>query len=273
MSWWQALILGLVEGVTEFLPVSSTGHLILAERVLGIPADDNANAYAICIQAGAILAVLLVYRERLLAMAKGVVGADPQGRRLLLMVLAAFVPAAVLGPVLDHPIERVLFGLWPVVFAWAAGGVGIVLFSRWSSERKGGEGIESVDLRRALLIGLAQCVAMWPGTSRSLVTIVAAALLGLSLPAAVEFSFLLGLVTLGAATCYEGLKHGQVMLHAYGPLPLALGFLAAGLSAFASARWMVAHLSRRGLAVFGYWRLAAAAIVSVLILTRVLDAG
>ena len=273
MSWWQALILGLVEGVTEFLPVSSTGHLILAERVLGIPADDNANAYAICIQAGAILAVLLVYRERLLAMAKGVVGADPQGRRLLLMVLAAFVPAAVLGPVLDHPIERVLFGLWPVVFAWAAGGVGIVLFSRWSSERKGGEGIESVDLRRALLIGLAQCVAMWPGTSRSLVTIVAAALLGLSLPAAVEFSFLLGLVTLGAATAFKALGHGDELLAAYGAAPIGVGFLTAAVSALAAVTWMVRWIESHGLGVFAAWRIGLAVLVGGCILAGILAPG
>jgi undecaprenyl-diphosphatase len=265
MSWWQAVVLGLVEGVTEFLPVSSTGHLLLAQRVLGIPETDASNAYAICIQAGAIVAVLLVFRERIARIVRGIAGQDADGRRLGGLVVLAFLPAAVLGPVLDHPIERVLFGLWPIVLAWAVGGVGIVGFTRWN-EGRAGASLETLDARGALIIGLAQCVAMWPGTSRSLVTIVAACLVGLSLPAAVEFSFLLGLITLGAATAFKAVKHTDDMLDAYGAVPIVVGFVVAAISAFAAVRWLLAWLEQHGLGLFAGWRLGIALLVAGLLL-------
>ncbi|MBM3992359.1 MAG: undecaprenyl-diphosphate phosphatase, partial [Planctomycetes bacterium] len=127
MELWQAALLGLVEGLTEYLPVSSTGHLILVQRALGLEASAAHNAFAICIQSGAIAAVALLYRERMLEMLRGLAGIEPRGRRLLLRVLAAFVPAAVLGKLFDEQIEALLFGLWPVVAAWAVGG-GVILF-------------------------------------------------------------------------------------------------------------------------------------------------
>ena len=259
MTWWQAILLGIVEGITEFLPVSSTGHLLVVQDLLGLARNDAANAYAICIQAGAIAAVLLVFSRRLRSMGEGLVGRDPAGRRLLLLVFAAFFPAAVLGPILDDPIESVLFGPWPIVAAWVAGAA-VILWLRGRSAAGGGA-LEQLEGSHALVIGLVQCLAMWPGTSRSLATIAGGLLVGLSLAAAVEFSFLLGLVTLGAATAYKALGHGDEMIAAYGPGPIALGFLAAAGSAFFSARWMISWLSRHGLGVFAIWRLVAAALV------------
>lgn len=263
MSWWQALLLGLVEGLTEYLPVSSTGHLILTQRVLGIAENDAANAYAICIQGGAIVAVLGLYRARVAAMWRGLLGRDEAGRRLLTCIVAGFVPAAVLGLVFNDTIEEHLFGLWPIVFAWFVGGLAILLVRGGRkadavAERPEGRDLDALTPRLALLIGLLQCVAMWPGTSRSLMTIVGGLLVGLRLSAAVEFSFLLGVVTLGAATCYAGLKDGAVMLEHYGPLSLAVGFVAAWLAAVVSVRWMVAWLQRHGLALFGWYRIALA---------------
>ena len=269
MDLWQALVLGLVEGVTEYLPVSSTGHLLVTQRLLGIPPSDAANAYAIAIQAGAIAAVLGLYRKRCTQIAVGLLGRDPDGARLALRLVIAFLPAAVLGFLFDHAIERVLFGPWPIVFAWCAGGLGILAFDR-RIRHEGGTTLEAITPRAALIVGLCQCVALWPGTSRSLATIAGALLAGLSLSAAIEFSFLLGLLTLGAATSYKTLQHGRAMLEAYGPLPVIAGFLAAWLAAVISVRFMVAWLSRRGLGIFGWWRLAIAAATSALVLAGVI---
>lgn len=266
MNLLQALVLGVVEGVTEYLPVSSTGHLVVAQRLLGIPASVEANAYAICIQAGAIAAVLLLYRQRIAQMLRGLAGKDAAGRGLLVALAVAFLPAAGLGPFLDDRIEAVLFGHRPIAVAWIVGGVVILWFSRSRRDRPDtGRGLEAIDLRTALLIGLAQCLSMIPGTSRSLVTILAGALCGLSLAAAVEFSFLLGLVTLSAATAYKGLKEHAALFAAYTPAVMLAGFLAAFLFAAIAVKWMVAWLSRHGLEVFAYWRFAAA-LVAILVL-------
>ena len=269
MILFQALILGLVEGVTEYLPVSSTGHLILAQRVLGIPRSEAADVYAICIQSGAIVAVLGIYRQRVSQMLSGIAGRDVAGRRLFLQLVVAFLPAATLGFLFDDAIEAFLFGLWPVVIAWVVGGVAILAIKG----REGGRGLEALDTRTALLIGCAQCLALWPGTSRSLATILGAVLLGMSLPAAVEFSFLLGLETLGAATIYSALKHGGEMVSVFGLAPLAIGFLAAAVSAAVSVKWMVGWLQSHGLGVFAAWRIGLAALVAALVILNVLPAS
>ncbi|MDP2306208.1 MAG: undecaprenyl-diphosphate phosphatase [Pseudomonadota bacterium] len=269
MTWFQALVLGLVEGLTEYLPVSSTGHLLLAQRVLGIPRSPAADAYAICIQAGAILAVLGLYRARVAQMLQGVIGRDPAGRRLAIQLAVAFVPAAVIGFLFNDRIDDLLFGLWPIVFAWTVGGAAIFLLRG----RSGGRALEALDLRTALLIGCCQCLALWPGTSRSLATILGGVLLGVSLPAAVEFSFLLGLLTLGAATSYSALKHGDEMLAAFGMAPLIIGFVASAVAAAVSVKWLVAWLQSHGLEVFAVWRIGLAGVVAVLLTAGVLVSG
>ncbi|MFA7235576.1 MAG: undecaprenyl-diphosphate phosphatase [Phycisphaeraceae bacterium] len=284
MSVGQAIILGLVEGVTEYLPVSSTGHLIVVQRMMGIgnggdeSAKQAADAYAICIQGGAILAVLLLYARRAKQMGRGVIGRDPNGRRLLINIIAGFVPAAVIGLATHKYIEKYLMGgqwdLWPTVAAWFVGGAAILAVAWWrKAHREGpayGKSLEQLAWKAALLIGFLQCIAMWPGVSRSLVTIVAGVLVGLSLPAAVEFSFLLGVVTLGAATLYDGMKHGELMLHTYGPVSLIVGFVVAAISAALAVKWMVAYLNKHGLQLFGYYRIAAAVIVAALLWWKVI---
>jgi undecaprenyl-diphosphatase len=272
MELWQALILGLVEGITEYLPVSSTGHLLVAQRLMGIPASEAANAYAIVIQAGAIAAVLLLYRERVRSMHRGLSGRDAQGRRLAQCLLLAFVPAALLGLLFDKRIEQHLFGPWPVVAAWAVGGLLLLWIGRGLGGRAG-QPLEQLGPRLALIVGLFQCLALWPGVSRSLATILGGLVGGLSMVAAVEFSFLLGLLTLGAATGYKALGSGAAMLEAYGLPELLTGFLVAFVSAVLAVRWMVAWLSSRGLALFGWWRLLAALAVAGLILSGHLDPG
>ena len=272
MDIWQALILGLVEGLTEYLPVSSTGHLLIAQRLLGIEASEAANAYAIVIQAGAIAAVLGLYRRRVSQLARGLVGRDHDGQRMALGLIVAFVPAATLGLLAGDTIESYLFGPWPVAAAWAAGGLLLLVIA---PRLRGAQGrsLEALTVRAALIVGFAQCAALWPGVSRSLATILGGLAAGLSLVAAVEFSFLLGLITLGAATAYKSLDSGTAMMEAYGATELAVGFIAAWVSAVLAVKWMVAWLSERGLAVFGWWRLAAAGVVVALILTGRLDGG
>lgn len=257
MEAWQALVLGLVEGLTEFLPVSSTGHLLVAQRLLGLPEGEAANAYAVVIQAGAILAVLALYRRRVQSMFAGALGRDDAGRRLATAVVLAFLPAAAAGLALDDWIEARLFGPWPVVLAWIVGGALIlVLERRQLASRRPRLELADIGPRLALLVGLAQCAALWPGTSRSLATILGGLAAGLSLAAAVEFSFLLGVVTLLAASAYKALDAHAILLESYGLGTLALGLVAACVSALVAVRWMIAWLSRRGLALFGWYRVA-----------------
>ena len=257
-----AVLLGVVEGLTEYLPVSSTGHLTVVERLLDIR-GAAADSYAIVIQAGAILAVLVLYRTRIWSMLSGLAGRDPEGSRLLATMALAFAPAALLGFLFGDAIKRDLFGVGPVAIAWAVGGLLILVATRRID--KEGRGVGALGARGALLIGLAQAAALWPGVSRSLVTILAGIAVGLSVPAAVEFSFLLGLLTLGAATVYEESQEGVEIVRAYGVLAPEVGFATASASAVVAVRWMVAYLEHGSLAVFGYYRLAVAAVTVVLL--------
>jgi undecaprenyl-diphosphatase len=267
MSLWQAVILGVVEGVTEYLPISSTGHLIVTQRLMGIAVDtqeakDAADAFAICIQAGAIVAVLGLYFPSVRRMVHGIFGRDPEGLRLATALVTAFLPALVLGVLFNKMIKAVLFGMWPVIFAWIVGGIIILAVARKpkpSSETPGA--LPVPDLRQALLIGCFQCVAMWPGTSRSLMAIVGGIVVGMGMRRAVEFSFLLGVITLGAATVKDGLEFGPLMLEAYGLPALVAGAIAAFASAVLAVRWLVGYLNQHGLQVFGWYRIAVGLLV------------
>lgn len=277
MTWWDALILGIVEGVTEYLPVSSTGHLILTAWLLGLSGDAHRWAatfsFNIVIQAGAILAVLGLYRQRVGQMIRGLLGRDLLGLKLAINLLVAFLPAAVLGLLLDKKIEEHLNGPWPVVIALFAGAI-LMLWVAYNPTGKrspdAGKEIDSLSWRAAAFIGLAQCVAMWPGTSRSMMCIVAALLLGLRPRAAAEFTFLLGLITLTAATGYKGLKDGRDMYEQIGPLPIVIGVVAATISAALAVKWFVSFLNRHGLAPFGWYRLILAGLFAALLIMGVL---
>ena len=259
MTLLDAAILGLVEGITEYLPVSSTGHLILTSALLGLD-GSGIDAFNIVIQGGAILAVLGLYRVRVLGMAQGLIGQNPEGRRLLVRLLIAFAPAAVLGPILDDTIEATLFRPVPVLTALAIGGV---IMLKLGKGRANSSDTDPADLplRAALLIGLAQCIAMWPGTSRSMVTLAAGVALGLRPARAAEFSFLLGLPTLGGACVYKLVKDGDTVL-ALGTPSLVVGILVATVSAAFAVRWLVGFLTNRGLAPFGWYRLALTVVVA-----------
>ncbi|MBX3360991.1 MAG: undecaprenyl-diphosphate phosphatase [Phycisphaeraceae bacterium] len=214
MTPLQAIILGLVEGITEYLPVSSTGHLILAAAFLKL--DDpsvksSVDAFNIVIQ-GAILAVLGLYFPRVLSMLRGLIGKDRDGLRLAINILIAFLPAAVLGVLLDDWISSKLFSPGPVIAALIVGGVYMIALDIWRKKKhppvaadapQPGLDINDLTPTKALIIGVVQCIAMWPGTSRSMMTITAGVMAGLRPAKAAEFSFLLGLPTLGGACCYK----------------------------------------------------------------------
>lgn len=270
LSAVHAVVLGLVEGLTEFLPISSTGHLLVAQRMLGLggstATDDALDTYAICIQAGAILAILVLYRGRIFELARGLVGRSVEGRRLLVALVAAFLPAAVIGVALSDVIRSALFGIGPVAGAWLVGGLAILWVTRQPWSRGGPVGLEALTTRHALLIGTAQALALWPGVSRSLVTIIAALALGYTMRAAVEFSFLLGLLTLGAATVFEGVKSGDQLVATFGIATPLLGLVVAFVSALVAVRWMIDWLQSRGLEAFGWYRIAVGVAAGIFVL-------
>ncbi len=286
MNLLHAAILGLVEGITEYLPISSTGHLILVSALLGLDSPDvkdSVDAFNIIIQGGAILAVLGLYWPRVAAMLRGLIGRDGAGLKLAVNIFVAFLPAAVLGVLLEETIDRHLFFPVPVVAALALGGVWMIGIDVWHKRRTRSTGfaadageplaagvtaapgtIESLTILQALGIGLFQCVAMWPGTSRSMMTIAGGMMLGLRPKEAAEFSFLLGLPTLGGACVYKALKSSDD-LAALGAGPIIVGLLVATVSAALAVRWLVAFLNRHGLTAFGVYRLLLAALFAALV--------
>ncbi|GIU86333.1 MAG: undecaprenyl-diphosphatase 2 [Acidimicrobiia bacterium] len=275
LSVLDAVVLGIVEGVTEYLPVSSTGHLLVTQELLGVgttpETEDAADTYAITIQAGAILAVAVLYAGRLRSMAAGVLGRDPQGRGVAAVLAVAVVPAVAAALAFEGPIKDRLFGPGPVVAAWLVGGVAILVASRLLAARPPGTlTLESVPLRVALAVGAAQALALWPGVSRSLVTILAALFCGLAVRDALELSFLLGLVVLTGATAYEAAAHGGELLDTFGLVVPLVGFAVAFVSAVVAVRWLVGYLGRHGLELFGWYRIALALVALVLLATGVL---
>ncbi len=279
VSWWQAAILGLVEGITEYLPVSSTGHLIIASALMGLdepPAQKAAvDAFNIVIQGGAILAVLGLYRVRVAQTIRGLLGRDAAGLKLAINLIIAFLPAAVFGVLFDDAIEARLFYAGPVLGALFVGGILMIAIDRWKirpqmkdPDAPGAVDLMSLTWRMALFIGFMQCLAMWPGTSRSMMTIVAGVLIGLKPRQAAEFSFLLGLPTLGGACVYKlgkNLADAEAnMFDLIGPMPIIVGILVATVSAAVAIRWLVGFLTKHGLTVFGIYRIILAVVLGVL---------
>ncbi len=273
MTLIQATVFGLVEGLTEYLPISSTGHLLLARDLLGLnlQASNNSdpetaigavNAYLVSIQFGAILAILVVCAHRFKRILMGIFKGDSEGRRLLAHLVLALLPAIIFGLILEGAIKKFLFGIYPVILAWFVGGIAILVIAFIFKSRQinlhQGKAIEDMTARTALLIGLIQCLAMWPGVSRSLATILGGLFLGLSMQATVEFSFLLGAVTLSAASVYDVLKHGKDMLAMFDFGSMMLGLLVAFMAAILSVKWMIGYLNKYGLELFGYYRIAIA---------------
>lgn len=265
----HAILLGITEGITEFLPVSSTGHLLVVGELINFGTGTQqsaADTYSIAIQFGAIMAVLLLYRQRIWTMVRGLIGQDVDGRLSLMRLVVAFVPAAVLGAVAGDTLKESLFGPIPVTIAWFVGGVFLLVWR----PRSGLLQMHQLPVRAAFCIGLAQGLALWPGVSRSLVTLVAALAVGLTMSAAIEFTFLLGLLTLSAATCLDLAKHGSELVDQFGVMSPLIGLAVAFVTAVVAVRWMVDYLGKHSLVIFGWYRIAIAGTATVLLLANVL---
>jgi undecaprenyl-diphosphatase len=274
MNALLAVALGLLEGLTEYLPVSSTGHLILLNHLVGFDGDAS-KAFSIVIQFGAILAVVAHYREMLGERLAGLVRRDQRSVRLFAAVAMGFAPTAVVGLALHKVIKARLFGVKPVVAALVAGGVVMIASEVWRGRRAKGartsmtrvvlrEGLEHVTPLRALVIGFGQCVALWPGASRAMCTILAGQAVGLSTATATEFSFLLGLPTLGAATLVEAYK-SRAELASLGGTNIALGLVTAYVVARLVIAGFVGYVKRRSLIPFGVYRIVLAIAVTALV--------
>jgi undecaprenyl-diphosphatase len=253
----KALILGVVEGLTEFLPISSTGHLIIASQLLGFH-DEKGKVFEIAIQTGAMLAVVWEYRARFAHALTGI-GGDPLARRFVLNLAVAFMPAALLGLAFGGFIKAHLFHAVPVAIAFIVGGLIILAVERRPRVPR----VESVDEMTwvdALKVGIAQSFALIPGTSRSGATIIGGMLFGLSRRAATEFSFFLAVPTLVCAGAYDLFKHRQLLSLADTPV-FAVGLVVALVSALVCVRWLIRFIATHDFSVFAWYRIVFGGIV------------
>ncbi len=262
------ILLGIVEGVTEFLPVSSTGHLILAGALLGYD-DSRWQLFNIVIQLGAILAVVVLYWRTFWAVMLGLHRLDPASLRFVRNLLIAFLPAVVVGLLFLKQIEALL--LQPVVVAVAliVGGIAILVIERFAKEG-GAQGVADVPVPSAIGIGLLQCLAMIPGVSRSGATIMGARVLGVDRRTAAEFSFFLAIPTMLGASTLELLKHHAELSqgNSIGVTGIAIGFVVSFIVALLVVQWFVGLVSKRGFAPFAWYRIIAGSIALIWLLNR-----
>lgn len=296
LSARDAVVLGLVEGVTEYLPISSTGHLIIATQLLHLTTETPlhgkegeqlwfkkpspkhptgealtlklaADTYTVVIQFGAIAAVALLYWRQVRIMALGLLGRDPVGLKLVRNILVAFMPAAVIGLLLSGWIES-MFSITAVLTAQVSGAVLMLLAEGWRKKQpntRADRDPAELSTLESLSIGLLQCLALWPGMSRSMTTIVGGYFAGLNPKRSAEFSFLLGLVTLSAATVYKSYKSGAAMLEVFGWSHILLGCGVAAITAAVAVKFLVNYLTRHGLVAFALYRFILAGVLGLLL--------
>src|SRR5438105_12184829 len=248
---FKAFVLGVVEGLTEFLPVSSTGHLLLVQRFFGFDDADFGKTFAVLIQFGAILALLSIYFFRIWRIAAGMFS-DPAARRFVIGVLIAFLPAAVVGALAHDVIKSVLFNVWIVCFTLIVGGAILLWVDRLDLDTRYYEATK-FSLPMYFGIGLAQCLSMIPGVSRSGATIVAAMLLGADRRSAAEFSFWLAMPTMAGAFAYD-LYKSRGDLSANNAIIIAVGFAVSFVSAWIVVKTFLGYVQRHGFALFAWWR-------------------
>jgi len=249
----RAVILGIIEGVTEFLPVSSTGHLLLAERFFDLGQGSFWNTFTVLIQLGAILAILAIYFAKLSRIALGMFS-NADDRRFVIGVLIAFLPAVIVGLVVGKYIKEVLFNPWVVCFSLIAGGAVLLWVDQLHLKPRFHEATRFT-LPMYFIIGVAQCLSMVPGVSRSGATIVAAMLLGADRRAAAEFSFWLAMPTMAGAFAYDLYKdHGHLSGGNF--LIIAVGFVMSFICAWFVVKTFLAYVSRHGFTLFVWWRVA-----------------
>jgi len=287
-TYGRALVTGTIEGVTEYLPVSSTGHMIISDRLLGVPNDPHvivagvtdrkgrpvsleriADDYIVIIQIGAILAVFVAFFSRISKLLSGLFRGESRSIDLATAILVAFIPAALLGFLFKDAIAAYLFSVEVVAAALLVGGIVILVAEHLLPKQASAadDEVAAINWRAALTVGLCQCFALIPGTSRSLATILGGRVAGLSHAAATEFSFLVGLLTLSAASVYKMWALGPALTQVYPAGPASVGLLVAAVTAFVSVKWLVGYVSRNGLGVFAWYRIAlGGAILTILAL-------
>ena len=259
----KAIIMGLVEGFTEFLPISSTGHLILAGELINFTGTKE-TVFKIVIQLGAVMAVVWEYRERVRRVFAGL-GSDPVQQRFARNIVVAFMPAAIAGVLFNAAITEILFHPVPVASALVAGGIIILWVEHRQRQRTTPARIESVDQMSsldALKVGFAQAFALIPGTSRSGSTIIGGMLFGLSRKAATEFSFFLAMPTMLGATVYSVYKEREALSMADLPM-FGLGFASAFIAAFLCVRWLLRYISTHDFTIFAWYRIVFGILVLV----------
>ncbi len=274
MDWiyaFQAVILGIVEGLTEFLPISSTGHLIIASELVGFAETAGSDTFIVAIQAGAILAVCWYYRERILKILRGFFSSEVE-RRLAVNTVIAFLPAAVIGVIVARHIKAYLFNPVSVAVALVAGGL-IILWLESRPARPEGSRVETMDdltWKDALGVGFMQCLAMIPGTSRSGATIIGGMVLGLSRRAATEFSFFLSIPTIFGATVYDlwSSRDTLVLDSAEG---LLIGTVISFFSALLVVHWLLRFVSHHDFKGFGWYRIVFGVIVLAAVWSGLVD--
>jgi undecaprenyl-diphosphatase len=263
-----AIMLGIVEGLTEFLPVSSTGHLILAAELLGYDAKTWAT-FNVIIQLGAILAVIVLYWRTFWAVAIGVFGGEPMSFRFIGNLLLAFLPSAVLGLILIDHIEALLENAQVVAIALILGGIAILVIEAVVKAPSEEPGVAAVPWKKALGVGFIQCLSMIPGVSRSGATIMGALSLGIERRTAAEFSFFLAVPTMIGATALSVFKHSDELTDGRVDWGLiGVGFVVSFLVAIAVIRWFVGIVSKHGFAPFAWYRIAAGTVALVWLLGR-----
>lgn len=290
MNILQAIILGIVEGVTEFLPVSSTGHLILSASALGLGDDPGEkaalDAYFVVIQGASLLAIIGLYWSRMMQMLRGILGRDPAGLKLFTHLIIAFLPALILWPLLIGLSQKYLFRPVPVLAALFLGGVWMIWLGwRWKKQRAEqgddppGLTIEDMTWKHALGIGVFQFFSIWPGTSRAMMTIAGGVMLRMKPAQAAEFSFLLGLPTIAAATVYSlgkdylDTRDGESlgMFQQIGLVPALVGMIVTIISAAITVKWLIGFLNRHSLAAFGWYRIALCIVFGSLLFTGLVE--
>jgi undecaprenyl-diphosphatase len=271
----KALVLGVVEGLTEFLPVSSTGHLVLAVDLLGLSGDNKMKIFEIVIQPGAILAVCWEYRQRLIDTFSGITH-DPIAQRFAINVMIAFLPLALVGLKFHKEIEAVLFKPIPIAIAFILGGIIILFAERWYKARAANglkpriEKIDQMTWKDALKVGVAQIAALIPGTSRSGATIIGGMFFGLSRKCATEFTFFLAIPTLVGATVYSLWKARSLLVASDIPM-FSVGFIASFISAFVVVRWFIRYVSTHDFTIFAWYRIAFGVVVLATAYSGVVD--
>jgi undecaprenyl-diphosphatase len=261
-DWLNAVLLGLIEGLTEFIPVSSTGHLLLAKSALGLT-DPSWDTFIVLIQLGAILAVVTLYFKRLWDVVVRL-PSDPAARRFALSVLVAFLPAVVAGLALHDFIKKVLFND-PTLICWSLilGGVVLILLDRWKHTPRHHDAME-LPLRTSLGVGIFQCLAMIPGVSRSGATIFGGVVMGADKRAATEFSFFLAIPTMVAAFALDAWESRDALTGSQAGL-IAIGFVVSFLSGLVVVKVLLDFVAKRGLSPFGWWRIAVGVVGLVLL--------